>query len=186
MKIEIAAYSESWPIIFKSVQNQLNNDLAYFEPLIEHIGSTAIMGLSAKPIVDIMLGLPKDKQLNDLIGPMKAKGWVYYPLYNGVMPERRFFVKFDRLPSWQEVHAEQENPAVHGFQRLLHLHCVHIDTAFWERHLLFRDHPKTKTAYAALKKQLATQDWQKMGDYASAKSEFINKVVEQARNSKND
>ncbi len=137
---------------------------------VKHIGSTAVDGLAAKPIIDIMIGLPDFSVADKLVPIIEALGYEYFKKYEDEMPYRRYFAK--------------NSNGIRTHQ----IHIVEIGSEFWGRHLFFRDYlrqnPEIMNEYAALKKQLAEREWVDVNEYADAKSEFItgieNKAKEQA------
>jgi GrpB-like predicted nucleotidyltransferase (UPF0157 family) len=116
---------------------------------IEHVGSTAVAGLAAKPIVDIMPGVRSLDEFAKHIPAIESLGYEYVPAYERPMPElndpgmpfRRYFRK--------DVDGE----------RTFHLHVVEVSSDFWRDHLMFRNylrvHPEDARAYAELKRRLA-------------------------------
>lgn len=162
MRITIVAYNSEWPEYFGQERTRLANALAGIDAVIEHIGSTAVPGLAAKPIIDLMIGLPDFAVADHLVPRITNLGYEYIARHEQVMPERRFFKK------------EEHGATTH------HIHMVGFATSFWERHIRFRDylrdHPEAASAYAAFKQKLATQDWQDGSAYAQAKTEFIAKI----------
>ncbi len=134
---------------------------------VEHIGSTAVNGLAAKPIIDIMIGLPDFSVADKLVPRIEALGYEYIKKYEDEMPFRRFFVK------------NRKGIRTH------HIHMVEINSEFWGRHLLFRDYlrqnPEIMNEYAALKKQLAEREWVDVNEYADAKTEFIRGIENEAK-----
>lgn len=66
---------------------------------IQHIGSTSVEGLSAKPVIDIMIGVNSEKDLDKIPPLLAGRQYVYYEKYNEDMPYRRFFVKLKAKPS---------------------------------------------------------------------------------------
>jgi len=138
---------------------------------IEHVGSTSVVGLAAKPVIDIMAGLEDFSLADSLVPKIEALGYEYVQKYEAVMPFRRFFLK------------------ERGGVRLSQIHMVGIGTEFWERTLLFRDylrqHPNVAADYAALKQELAQREWDHVNDYADAKTEFIRGIEREARSVQN-
>jgi GrpB-like predicted nucleotidyltransferase (UPF0157 family) len=130
---------------------------------IQHIGSTSVPGLGAKPVIDILIGV---RSLADAdahcLQPIVSLGYEYVPAYEAGMPYRRFFRKND---------AQGE--------RTHHIHLVEIGGEFWERHLVFRDylraHPEAAKDYERLKRELAPR-FTNGNDYAEAKTDFIRSV----------
>lgn len=162
MRITIVAYNPRWPEYFSQEQARLASVLRDTGAVIEHIGSTAVPGLAAKPILDLMIGLPDFSIADRQVPRITSLGYEYIARHEQVMPERRFFKR------------EEHGAATH------HIHMVGLATSFWERHIRFRDylrdHPEAASAYAAFKQKLATQDWQDGSAYAQAKTEFIAKI----------
>ncbi|MDP4173425.1 MAG: GrpB family protein [Bacteroidota bacterium] len=162
MKIVLYEYSEEWISLFKKEKHLLQEALGSKTSIIEHIGSTSVKGLAAKPIIDIMIGLFDFSEADSLIVEIKALGYEYIPEYEDVMPYRRFFKKI------------MDGKVTH------HIHMVSEGSEFWRRHLLFRDYLRMNSdianQYAALKKDLAKREWNDTNEYAEAKSEFIRKI----------
>ncbi len=167
LKVMVVEYSPGWPELFEQEKHLLQKVLANTGVVIEHVGSTSVVGLAAKPIIDLMLGLPDFSQADSLIPKITALGYVYISKYEDVMPDRRYFTK------------KQGQTTTH------HIHMVEIGSEFWQRHLLFRNflrqNPQVAQAYAAFKKALAQREWQDGNDYAEAKTEFIRSIEAQAR-----
>ena len=166
MKITIENYNPNWRNRFETEKQLLIKTLSPLNIKIEHIGSTSVEGLAAKPIIDIMIGLENFNLADEQIEKIENLGYQYISKYEDIMPFRRFFVK--------------ENNGI----RTHHIHMVEIGTKFWTRHLLFRDHLKIniddRDKYCKLKKELAKQDWIDGDEYAKAKSEFIQAIERKA------
>ena len=107
------------------------------------IGSTAVPGLGAKPILDIMVGVSDLAKVEARITDLETAGYEYVPEYEAELPDRRYFRK----------------PRT-GTRRF-HLHCVRLGGRFWSGHLLFRDYlrenPDVARAYFELKLDLASR-----------------------------
>jgi GrpB-like predicted nucleotidyltransferase (UPF0157 family) len=141
--------------------------LGAFGPLAiaaEHIGSTAIPGLSAKPIVDIMIGVRALSDARQRVDAMVALGYTYMPAFEAQIPDRIFFQK--------------------GSPRTHHVHVVEKPSVFWERQLVFRDyltaHPSVATEYAELKQRLAVRFAEDRDGYTQAKTAFVQDVLARA------
>jgi GrpB-like predicted nucleotidyltransferase (UPF0157 family) len=166
MKVTISDYRNEWADLFLLERTRLEEALGTDAAAIEHIGSTSVEGLAAKPIIDIMIGLVDFALAGGAIMKIVASGYDYIAEYDAVMPYRRFFVK--------------ESQGVRTHQ----IHMVEINTPFWQRLLLFRDYlrrnPQARRQYEALKRRLAEREWQDVNDYAEAKTEFIRRAERQA------
>jgi GrpB-like predicted nucleotidyltransferase (UPF0157 family) len=134
--------------------------------VIEHIGSTAVPGLAAKPIIDIMVDVSRLEEAEARVSDLARLGYQYVPEYEALIPERRYF----RKPR-------------HG-NREYHLHCVLTDSDFWKRHLAFRDYlranPAAATAYVRLKKELAAASGNDRDAYSDGKGPFIRSILRKA------
>jgi GrpB-like predicted nucleotidyltransferase (UPF0157 family) len=120
MKIELSEYNPNWHTIFLKEKSLLESVLPPTAH-IEHIGSTSIKGLCAKPIIDILCGLDNFILADELIDKIVSLNYEYVEEYTALIPERRYFKKS-------------------GF----HIHMVQNDGQFWKRHLFFRDFLKSK------------------------------------------
>ncbi|HEY0029304.1 MAG TPA: GrpB family protein [Bacteroidia bacterium] len=164
MKIELSEYNPNWQGIFLKEKNLLENVLPP-DSQIEHIGSTSIKDLCAKPIIDILCGLKSFLIPTELIDGIVGLNYEYVEEYNAIIPERRYFRKTGE----------------HNF----HIHLVQNGGGFWKRHILFRDFLRKneiiKNEYASLKRQLARKDWINGNEYAAAKTKFIKAIEERAK-----
>ncbi len=166
--IEIHEYDARWPARFEAERVRLERVFAPGRVRVEHVGSTAVPGLAAKPIVDLMLGVERLEEVEARVAELESLGYRYHPEHERAIPERRFF-------GWPAVEPRQ-----------LHVHAVAVGGEFWDRHLLFRDwlreHASVAEEYAALKRDLAERFGSDRDGYTEAKSEFIaSQVAEAAR-----
>jgi GrpB-like predicted nucleotidyltransferase (UPF0157 family) len=166
-RIVIVDYDPQWPELYEREKQRITGALGDLLVAIEHVGSTSVPGLAAKPRIDIMTGVRSEDYLDRTIGPMTALGFEYISKYEDEMPYRRLF---SREPS--------------GDQIAVNIHTVAVGSEFWERHLLFRDYlrtnPDVAEEYARLKRDLAPQ-FIATNDYAEAKTEFIQSIETRAR-----
>jgi len=163
-RVIISPYDDNWPIMFAMEKTRILSVVGDKDVAVEHIGSTAIPGISAKPIVDIMVGTKDIATANAYIKPLETIGYEYVEKLEKDFPRRRFLHKGPNLPN-----------------KHFHLHMVEIDSSFWQRQLFFRDYlcnnPKASTEYQQLKENLAKQFQNDVFNYCSAKSEFIQKIL---------
>ena len=170
-RVEISTYDPTWPQSFARERDHLRACL----PLgsigrIEHFGSTAVPGLAAKPIIDMMVEVRSLLEVRDHIAPLlEAQGYEFFwrPSWrDGVSPEYTWFIKRD--PSGRRSH---------------HIHMLTTEAPEWER-LMFRDyliaHPDVAKAYGALKQRIAGASGDRR-EYAEAKTDFILRVTDIAR-----
>jgi GrpB-like predicted nucleotidyltransferase (UPF0157 family) len=166
-EIIIADYDPRWPILYAQERELILSVTGQDLVAIEHIGSTAVPGLGAKPIIDIMAAVGSLSDAERCISPLARIGYEYVPEFEDVMPERRYFRKSA------------------GRTRTHHLHMVELESDFWRRHLLFRNflraHPATAEQYYCLKKELALKFRTNLEAYTDAKTSFIKEVVERAK-----
>ncbi|POZ63802.1 GrpB family protein [Chromobacterium alticapitis] len=167
--IEIQPYHPAWPQRFATEAAKLRAALGTLadQAVIEHIGSTAVPGLAAKPVIDIMLGLPRLSDLEPYFPALSAIGFHHQPQMAAAMPERHYFTQ-PALPP-----------------RQLHLHAVALDSDFWRDKLWFRDALRADSplsaSYAALKQELAKRYGDDRAGYTDAKSGFINEALAAAK-----
>jgi len=189
LKVEIVEYNAEWKTQFEDEKKILSELLKKFNPSIEHIGSTAIEGLCAKPTVDIQIGVHKYEDLNLLSEIMMETGYIYYKKYEDVLPDRRYFVKAanpqnDILPKILLTYQDNFDRKEH--QHLFHIHAVELSSDWWRRHIAFRDylrsHNEARDEYDNLKKNLAEKDWKDKNDYTNAKTEFVKSIERLAEN----
>ena len=166
--VKIVDYNPQWHTLFENEKLLILNAIGHFAVGIEHVGSTAVIGLGAKPIIDITVAIRNLKDAHKCIGLLENIGYEYVPEYEESIPERRYFHK-GKPPKEQHYH----------------LHMVELSSDFWKRHLLFRDylraHPKVAQDYYELKKKLAREYGSDREGYTEAKTQFIESIVARAR-----
>lgn len=181
MKIHLEKYNPNWQQSFEQIKIELASIIGVLNPRIEHIGSTSIEGLLAKPIIDILIGLENENDLEKVAEPLIKQGYCYYELYNTSMPYRRFFTKHKtdnhNTPSIIKVDKDTPRSTEEHNQRLAHIHILPYGSEHWTRHIAFRDylrtHPNVKEAYQNLKNNLSDKEWKDGNDYNDAKDSFI-------------
>ena len=168
--IEIVPYDSAWPRRFEEEQRVVAEAIrSWMVGTIEHVGSTAVPGLAAKPVIDIMVGVKDLDSSRPAIPVVEALGYCYAPYRPH---EVHWFCK----PS----------PAF----RTHHLHLMPFGTRLWRDRLAFRDylrtHPETAAEYAELKRKLADQYRLDREKYTDAKGPFIARIVELAKDELRD
>ena len=165
--IELAPYSAVWPQLFDEEEKLLAAALQpWLVGVIEHIGSTAIPGILAKPVIDIMAPVHGLEVALPAIEALRSLNYVYFPYKP---EEMHWFCK----PSPEH--------------RTHHLHLVPRGSASWHRRLAFRNalrrDPNLAAEYEALKLRLAAIHRNDRDAYTEAKRHFIDSVVARAADS---
>ena len=165
--VKLSSYNDEWPKIFEREKVLLSSALGDLVIDIQHIGSTSIPGMPSKPIIDMMASIPDFRSIDKYIQPLKKLG--YEDRGQQGVPDRHIFVKGDEA------------------RRTHHLNLTERDSSFWKEHVLFLDylrtHKEAVDEYAKLKTELAKSFPDDRNSYASAKAEFVKKIVEKARES---
>ena len=162
--VEIIPYDPAWVARFEEEAAVLSRKLApWLIGPIEHIGSTAVPGLAAKPVIDIMAGVRTLDASRPAIAVATELGYCYWPYQADV---EHWFCK----PS----------PA----HRTHHLHLIPFGASQWLRAIAFRDylrsHEETAREYEALKQRLAMEHRFDREAYTDAKRPFVEQVTELA------
>lgn len=157
-------YDPSWPRKFLKEKTRLLKIFARDIVQIEHIGSTAVPGLSAKPIIDMMAGMRSMEDADYLLAPLRDYGYVTPPECNAGLVDRRWLMRHSSA------------------RRTHHLHLVVLGGLGWRRTLRFRDllraHPDAAAQYEELKMRLVRVAGSDRTGYALAKTEFIEDLLQ--------
>jgi len=166
--VKLTSHHEKWVELYKKEQKFLSSVLKDLKIEIEHIGSTAIPGVLAKPIIDIMIIVSKDKEIKKIYNALGNAG--YEDRGAQGVKGRRLFVKG---PEKKRTH---------------HLHVVKKESSEYNKLMLFRDYlrscKKTREEYNEIKKRLVKKFSDSRPLYTKAKSIFINDILKKAKKSK--
>ena len=180
MRIDVVEYNNGWAIEFEKLKEELGIILSNLNPIVEHIGSTSVFGLAAKPVIDIAIGLESLDDLDKSIEPMIANNFIYYEVFNQSMPFRRLFVGLkERAHEFDSIFSEKTKIPHEEInqRRHCHIHAWHYGSEEWNRHIAFRDylraHPLVCQEYASIKKELSKKDWKDGMEYNEGKNSFI-------------
>ncbi len=161
--VVLCPYDAQWPTRFLAERDQL---LALFPSQlidVKHFGSTAIPGMPAKPIIDILGGVACMAVADALIAPLLRAGYTTSTAFNATLTDRRWLMR------WADG------------QRTHHLHLMVMDSSAWRRRLRFRDalraDPDLAHRYALLKSDWAAQHRTEREAYTQAKTAFVQGVV---------
>ena len=161
--VRLVPYTQEWMRLFEDEKSRLQAAVGEFVLDIQHVGSTSIPGMAAKPIIDIAIAVNDFEEAGICIRPIEQLGYEYRG-ENGI-PRRHFFVK--------------------GEARSHHIHMNEISSRDWNDQILFRDyltrHAETAGEYAELKKELARQYPADPVAYLDGKAPFIQQVLERAK-----
>lgn len=159
--VRVVKYDSAWPKLFIEECERLQQYFAREKlPIsIEHTGSTAVPGLAAKPILDILAGYPEGAPVPPYIAALLASGYQHRGEQG--IPGREFFRR--------------------GEPRSYHVHLTAVDSAFWRDHLTFRDELRgsdvLRDRYAALKRELAHRFPRDREAYIDGKESFVKEVL---------
>lgn len=162
--VALRAYDPRWPGLFEAERGRL---LVLFHDdfiAVEHIGSTAVPGMAAKPVIDILAGVPSMAAARALVAPLCAQGYTASAEFNASLADRQWLMR------WAEGH------------RTHHLHLVVHGGEVWAQRLRFRDALRADAAlaarYAALKADLAARHPGDREAYTEGKAAFVRAVCE--------
>ena len=163
MNITLVDYDVEWPAKFRTHAEIIARALGSTALRIEHIGSTSVPGLAAKPIIDILVVVPDSTDEQAYLPQLEAAGYVL-----------RW-----REPDWHE-HRMFKTPEMDVHIHVYSQGCVEI-----ERNLIFRDRLRTnvddRRRYEQTKRELAAKEWPDMNAYADAKGEMIESIIAASR-----
>jgi GrpB-like predicted nucleotidyltransferase (UPF0157 family) len=165
-EVELVTFDTSWPVQFAVFADWLRETLGDVVQRVEHFGSTAISGMSAKPVIDVMVEVPSVAEAKQRIIPVLCD------------PEWEY--------CWYDDHMMFIKRAGLGGTRTHHVHIAPAGDKLWER-LAFRDylraHLQDAARYAALKQELAIHYRDDRERYTVAKGEFIREIMSRAEKS---
>jgi GrpB-like predicted nucleotidyltransferase (UPF0157 family) len=160
--IEIVEYDPDWPRLYEREEARIRSILGDRVVRIEHVGSTSVPGLPAKPIIDIVLELPDTADEAAYVPDMEAAGYVLRI----------------REPEWFE-HRVFKSPDTNVNLHVFPPGCSEVDAM-----VLFRDHLRANASdrelYAAAKRELAARDWKYTQQYADAKTDVVREIMARA------
>lgn len=163
-EIILVPYDERWPSRASRAIVDIRSRLGKRVQGAEHIGSTAVPGLSAKPVLDLLIGVASMAAADRCLPILCAGGWDASAEFNATLADRRFVRRRDR----RDV-------------RTHHAHLVIHESNAWRTHLLFRDRLRADLAFArrylALKRALASKHRHDREAYTDEKSDFIRRAL---------
>ena len=166
--ILIVPYDSAWPGLFEAEAKRIGEALGGAALRIDHVGSTAVPGLAAKPVIDIQVSVRGLHPLEPHLRPLLALGYTHVP-----HPDDATYPFLHRPSVWPHSH---------------HIPLCESGSQEERRHIAFRDflreHPEAAAAYAGEKRRLAAEfrstSFESRNAYAGAKSAFIAPIIERA------
>lgn len=160
--IHLADYDPAWSSVFAELEQGIRRALGDKVLLLEHVGSTSVPGLSAKPIIDMVLAVADSSDESGYVPQLETIGYV---------------LKI-REPTWYE-HRVLKLQATKANLHVFTSGCEEI-----ERMIAFRDrlrnHPEDMKLYEATKRKLSQQTWKYVQDYADSKSAVVREIMKRA------
>lgn len=161
--ITLVAYDPAWPHLFAREATRIRAALGDRALLLEHVGSTSVPGLAAKPKIDLLLVVANTADEPAYVPALEAAGYVLHI----------------REPDWYE------HRLFKGPDTAINLHVFSLGCEEIERMLRFRDwlrtNPADRELYERTKRELARQEWKYVQNYADAKSAVVQEILARAR-----
>jgi GrpB-like predicted nucleotidyltransferase (UPF0157 family) len=157
--VRIVDYDATWPARFETERNRVAAALGSLADRIEHVGSTSVAGLAAKPVIDVMVTVDDPDDDAALVLPLTSAGYVL----RAIEPGHRLF---------------------RSAGRDVHVHVWRTGGDDERNQLLFRDwlrvSAEDRALYEVVKRQLASQTWDDSNDYAEAKNDVVAEIMRHA------
>ena len=167
--VVVEDYDPAWPDLFQQEHDAIRGALGATAMTVEHVGSTSVPGLPAKPVIDVLLLVPDS---------------AYERTYVPALEEAGYTLRI-REPAWLEhrvLYRRLEDGSPHNVN--VHVFSPGRADAEIARMRMFRDwlraHPDDRELYAATKRELATRRWRYVQDYADAKTEVVEAILARA------
>lgn len=162
-KVRVAPYSLEWHDVFEAERSKLADALGSLAVHIEHVGSTAVPGMSAKPIIDIAIAIERSESAARI---------------SKILDEVGYKFAVDARSEGGLIFYREINPRL----RTHHVHVISIDDPQWRNYLRFRDllrkDASVRRAYTALKERLAREFADDRDSYTMGKSDFVRAALE--------
>ncbi|MCC5811878.1 MAG: GrpB family protein [Ectothiorhodospiraceae bacterium] len=165
-EVAIFPYDRGWPYLFEEERDRLLCLFPGYFLAIEHVGSTAVPGLSAKPVIDMLAGVESISRADELMEPLCQARYATSMEFNASLVERRWLMRWSKG------------------RRTHHLHLVVHGSEEWERRLAFRDmlraDAELANRYAQNKLAWAAEFRSDREAYTAAKGHFIQEALGRA------
>ena len=164
--IRMTDYDPAWPALFEREAERIRRSLGDRVVQLEHVGSTSVPGLAAKPRIDILLVVPDSSDEGSYVPALEAQGYVL-----GI-----------REPDWHE-HRMLRGPDTDVNLHVFSAGCVEIERMVGFRDWL-RSHDDDRALYERTKRELAGRAWKFVQNYADAKTEVVAEILARALGSR--
>lgn len=155
----VKEYNAEWAAFFQRESQKLSGTLKKYNCQIEHIGSTSVVGMCAKPIIDILIGINNFPPTDDFIRAMIGLGYEY--MEQASVSNRLYFVKRESLN--------------------FNAHIVKYGGSIWNKDIAFREFlrntPQAIQEYSALKRGIINKGRNKLLEYSEEKAPFIENIL---------
>lgn len=155
----IVPYDANWKKLYEIEREDIVARIGEYIQDIQHMGSTSVEGLAAKPIIDMMIGIRSLDDAVHCILPLETMGYEYVSEFEKDLPMRRYLRK------------SRDGIRTH------HIHMVERSSDFWNKHIAYRDilrnYANVRDEYAMLKYRLAETHRDDREGYTGAKTDFI-------------
>ncbi len=166
-EVVVVSWRSAWEQAFAEERARVLSVLGERALGVEHIGSTSVPGLAAKPVIDLLVGFATYADAVAAVPLLVADGWELPTDINAKIVNRRFL---KRTKDGVRTH---------------HVHLVEHRGALWEEYVLFRDalreDPSVRDEYEALKRRLAEQFREQRDSYTASKGDFVTRIVRERR-----
>ena len=160
--VHLGEYDANWPALFIREADRIRSAIGGGAVRIEHVGSTSVPGLAAKPIIDVVMEVPDSRDEAAYVAPLEAVGYALRI----------------REPDWHE------HRVLKGPDTDVNLHVFTVGCPEVRRMTGFRDHlrsnPADRRLYETTKRELAVREWEYIQNYADAKTEIIEAIIARA------
>jgi len=157
--VVLSPYDASWPVRYELLAQRVRNALGSSVIFLEHVGSTSVPGLSAKPVIDMVLAVSDSTDEEAYVPPLASQG----------------FQLRIREPGWFE------HRLLHHTDIAANLHVFSAGCDEIDRMIAFRDrlrsHDEDRRRYERAKRELSVRHWKYLQDYADAKSEIVRGIL---------
>jgi GrpB-like predicted nucleotidyltransferase (UPF0157 family) len=161
--VELADYDPEWPVLYTRQEARIREALGDRALLVEHVGSTSVPGLAAKPIIDIILGVADSADEDAYVPDLERAGYILRI----------------REPNLEE------HRLLRGTDPAVNLHVHSIGCAEIDKLVVFRDRLRADASdrdlYLRTKRELAARTWRYTQHYADAKAEVVHEILGRAR-----